>query len=125
MGVVARMMYKSGAKRTSARYLGWSLPFFVFLVAAGAAYILPWIPGCAQCGRRCHKDRQGELYEDILTLRSMGGLIASYEPRQHQRYQSAYKLMDIAARHDSSSDTSTGTTMSDIEEEDENEEWAP
>merc|ERR1712151_749888 len=88
---------------------------------------MPYIPdtgGLEKCKKR--KDA-GKLYEEVIKNRGELGLITSYEPRQHPRYQSAFKLLDMAAKQDSDSETSSQSTedsslFTDDEEEEEDEE---
>eukprot|EP00929_Paragymnodinium_shiwhaense_P082367 TRINITY_DN4338_c0_g5_i1.p1 TRINITY_DN4338_c0_g5~~TRINITY_DN4338_c0_g5_i1.p1 ORF type:complete len:2790 (-),score=721.21 TRINITY_DN4338_c0_g5_i1:202-8571(-) len=105
----------------------WSMPFLVFLVSFSAIWVLPLIPSVEKCRRMFNTGNLGRLYDDLKEERDSAGLVSSYEPRLHPRYTSAYKLLDMAARHESSSEgSSTDTTLSDIDkEEDAGKEWQP
>merc|ERR1712014_521628 len=106
----------------------WSMPFLLMLIAFGIRIAIPYMPDTSGGFARCRdKSDAGKMYEDIVRNRGELGLITSYEPRQHPRYQSAFKLLDMAAKQDSSSETASESTedSSLFSDEGEEEEYVP
>merc|ERR1711920_1218419 len=79
-----------------------------------------------KCPCRGGKAAQGVLYDVLVKTRRAEGRMASYNPRAHEEYASAFKLIDLTAaqqdhdRHSSSSSSSdvSSTTSEEEEEED-------
>merc|ERR1712187_164930 len=107
----------------------WTLPWLMMMAAFGARLVLPYIPDTAGGINRCrNKSQTGKIYEDVVRNRAELGLITSYEPRQHPRYQSAFKLLDMAAKQESDSQSESESTEDSSLCSDENgdeEEWQP
>merc|ERR1712217_890810 len=77
------------------------------------------------CKCRGGKHAQGVIYDVLVKARRAEGRMASYNPRAHEDYASAFKLIDLTAakqdhdRHSSSSSSSdVSSTTSEEEEED-------
>merc|ERR1712113_764855 len=107
----------------------WSMPFLLMLIAFGIRIAIPYLPDTSGGFARCRdKSDAGKMYEDIVRNRGELGLITSYEPRQHPRYQSAFKLLDMAAKQESDSLSESDSTEDSSlfsDENDDEEEWQP
>merc|ERR1712217_1729 len=77
------------------------------------------------CPCRGGKHAQGVLYDVLVKARRAEGRMASYNPRAHEDYASAFKLIDLTAAqqdHDRHSSSSSSSDVSSTTEEEEEEE---
>lgn len=100
-----------------------ALAFFC-LIVAGTHKFWPRAASCKRKFLRRKKDDVGIIYDDCKAHREEVGLISSYDPRHNPRYQTAFKLLDLAAvDEDPSDDGKDDSTDSDSGNEE--EEWVP
>eukprot|EP00928_Gymnodinium_smaydae_P099279 TRINITY_DN942_c0_g5_i1.p1 TRINITY_DN942_c0_g5~~TRINITY_DN942_c0_g5_i1.p1 ORF type:complete len:2507 (-),score=267.64 TRINITY_DN942_c0_g5_i1:79-6945(-) len=101
----------------------WILPALVGGAALAAYLVLRYSPELKLC--KCgYSNGTGKTYDEITERRNDLQLLNSYDPRQSLRYQSAFKLLDLYAKHDSEATSEEHGSSSDSEEHEE-KEWEP
>lgn len=105
----------------------WFFSFLPGLSAVGCLVILPNLTIVRSilmvlC-RRC-RSKTGYLYDDVVKARLQRRIVASYQPRVHPTYQSAFKLMDLTANFNEQglTDSSESHASTDLASEPEPEE---
>jgi len=105
----------------------WFFSFLPGLSAVGCLVILPNLTIVKSilmilC-RRC-RSKTGYIYDNVVKARLHKRVVASYQPRVHPAYQSAFKLMDLTANFNEQglSDSSESHASTDLASEPEPEE---
>lgn len=105
----------------------WFFSFLPGLSAVGCLVILPNLTIVRSIlmvlVRRC-RSKTGYLYDDVVKARLQRRIVASYQPRVHPAYQSAFKLMDLTANFNEQglTDSSESHASTDLASEPEPEE---
>lgn len=105
----------------------WFFAFLPGLSAVGCLVVLPNLTIVRSilmvlC-RRC-RSKTGYLYDDVVKARLHRRIVASYQPRVHPGFQTAFKLMDLTANFNEQglSDSSESHASTDLASEPEPEE---